>query len=54
VGGPKGKKNGELLKAAEPAGSEVLISSDKGMTHQHNFGGQKDLGSHDSLPDEST
>ena len=30
-------KNGELLKAAEAAGFEVLITSDKNLRHQQNL-----------------
>ena len=32
--GFKGKKNGELLEAAERAGYEVLITVDQGIPHQ--------------------
>ena len=39
--GLKGKKNGELLLAAELAGYEVLITVDQGIPHQQNFAGRK-------------
>ncbi len=39
--GLKGKKNGELLRAAELAGYEVLITVDQGIPHQQNFAGRK-------------
>jgi hypothetical protein len=32
-----GMKNGELLKAAEEAGFDLLITSDKGFPHQQNI-----------------
>ncbi len=32
--GLKGKKNGELLRAAEDAGYDVLLTVDQGMLHQ--------------------
>jgi predicted nuclease of predicted toxin-antitoxin system len=34
--GFKGKKNGELLEAAEAAGYEVLLTVDQGIPHQQN------------------
>jgi hypothetical protein len=36
-----GMKNGELLKAAEDAGFDVLITSDKGFPNQQNISGRK-------------
>ncbi|MBK5290094.1 MAG: DUF433 domain-containing protein [Acidobacteriia bacterium] len=36
--GFKGKKNGELLLAAEIAGYNVLLTVDQGMPHQHPVG----------------
>lgn len=33
----KGKKNGELLKAAEAAGYEILLTVDQGIPHQQSF-----------------
>jgi hypothetical protein len=35
-----GKKNGELLNAAEHAGFEVLITVDQNMPHQQNLDGR--------------
>ena len=35
--GLKGKKNGELLDAAELAGYEVLLTMDQGVEHQQNL-----------------
>ena len=35
--GLKGKKNGELLDAAELAGYEVLLTMDQGVKHQQNL-----------------
>jgi predicted nuclease of predicted toxin-antitoxin system len=35
-----GKKNGELLRDAELAGYEVLLTVDQGMPHQQNLGGR--------------
>ena len=34
MAGFKGKKNGELLEAAEAAGYEVLLTVDQGIPHQ--------------------
>lgn len=39
--GLKGKKNGELLRDAELAGYEVLITVDQGIPHQQNLAGRK-------------
>ena len=39
--GLKGKKNGELLRAAELAGYEVLLTVDQGIPYQHNLAGQR-------------
>ena len=39
--GLKGKKNGELLQAAELAGYEVLLTVDQGIPHQQNLAGRK-------------
>ena len=36
-----GKKNGELLSAAELAGYEVLLTVDQGMPRQQNMAGRK-------------
>jgi hypothetical protein len=36
-----GIKNGELLKAAEEAGFDVLITSDQGIPYQQNMAGRK-------------
>jgi predicted nuclease of predicted toxin-antitoxin system len=36
-----GKKNGELLRDAELAGYEVLLTVDQGMPHQQNFAGRR-------------
>jgi len=33
--GLKGKKNGDLLRAAEAAGYDVLLTVDQGFPHQH-------------------
>ena len=38
--GFKGKKNGELLQAAEAAGYEVLLTVDQGITHQVQLSGR--------------
>lgn len=35
-----GKKNGELLKLAEAAGFEVLITVDRNVSYQQNFHGR--------------
>ena len=34
-------KNGDLLTAAEKAGFEVLLTSDKNIRYQQNLGGRK-------------
>ncbi len=34
-------ENGELLKAAEEAGFEVLLTNDKNLSHQQNLKGRK-------------
>ena len=39
--GLKGKKNGELLDAAEIAGYDVLLTMDQGFAHQQNLAGRK-------------
>lgn len=39
--GLKGKKNGELLHAAEVGGYEVLLTVDQGMSHQQSLVGRK-------------
>jgi predicted nuclease of predicted toxin-antitoxin system len=39
--GLKGKKNGELLRDAELAGYEVLLTVDQGIPHQQNRMGRK-------------
>src|SRR5437870_2186599 len=39
--GLKGKKNGELLIAAEVAGYDVLLTVDQGIPHQQNLAVQK-------------
>jgi predicted nuclease of predicted toxin-antitoxin system len=39
--GLKGKKNGELLRMAELAGYEVLLTVDQGIPHQQNLAGRK-------------
>jgi predicted nuclease of predicted toxin-antitoxin system len=39
--GLKGKKNGELLQAAELAGYEVLLTVDQGIAHQQSLVGRK-------------
>ena len=38
--GMKGKKNGELLRDAELAGYDVLLTVDKGMPHQQTLVGR--------------
>jgi predicted nuclease of predicted toxin-antitoxin system len=35
--GLKSSKNGELLRAAEAAGYDVLLTSDQGLPYQNNF-----------------
>jgi predicted nuclease of predicted toxin-antitoxin system len=37
--GLKGKKNGELLRSAELAGYQVLLTADQGLPHQQNLAG---------------
>jgi hypothetical protein len=37
----KGKKNGELLRDAELACYEVLLTVDRGIPHQQNLAGRK-------------
>ena len=37
----KGKPNGELLRAAEQAGYEALLTVDQGIPHQGNAAGRK-------------
>ena len=37
----KSKKNGELLRAAELAGYDVLLTVDQGIPHQQNLAGRK-------------
>jgi predicted nuclease of predicted toxin-antitoxin system len=39
--GLKGKKNGELLRAAEDASYDVLVTTDKNLPHQQNLAGLK-------------
>jgi predicted nuclease of predicted toxin-antitoxin system len=39
--GLKGKKNGELLCAAEVAGYDVLLTVDQGIPHQQFFAGRR-------------
>ena len=39
--GLKGKKNGELLRDAELAGYEVLLTVDQGIPYQQNLAGRK-------------
>jgi predicted nuclease of predicted toxin-antitoxin system len=39
--GLKGKKNGELLRTAEVARYDVLLTVDQGLPHQQNFAGRK-------------
>jgi len=39
--GLKGKKNGELLRAAEAAGYDVLLTVDQGIPRQHSPAGRK-------------
>jgi predicted nuclease of predicted toxin-antitoxin system len=36
-----GVKNGELIKAAEAGGFDVLVTSDQGIPHQQNMTGMK-------------
>jgi hypothetical protein len=39
--GLKGKKNGELLRAAESAGYDVLLTVDHNLTYQQNLTGRE-------------
>ena len=39
--GLKGKQNGELLRAAEVAGYDVLLTSDQGIPHQQSPVGRR-------------
>jgi predicted nuclease of predicted toxin-antitoxin system len=39
--GLKGKKNGELLRDAELAGYDVLLTVDQGIAHQQNLAGRR-------------
>jgi len=39
--GLKGRKNGELLDAAEIAGYDVLLTIDQGFAHQQNLAGRQ-------------
>ena len=39
--GLKGKQNGELLRAAEVAGYDVLLTVDQGMPHQQRLANRK-------------
>lgn len=39
--GLKGKKNGELLRAAEAAGYDVLLTVDQGLPRDHDLTGRK-------------
>jgi predicted nuclease of predicted toxin-antitoxin system len=39
--GLKGKKNGELLRIAELAGYDVLLTVDQGIPHQQKHAGRK-------------
>jgi hypothetical protein len=41
VGRLKGKKNGELILAAELAGYDVLLTVDQGLRHQQSSAGRK-------------
>jgi predicted nuclease of predicted toxin-antitoxin system len=36
-----GRVNGELLTAAERAGFDVLVTTDKGLEHEQNFTGRR-------------
>jgi len=40
----KGKKNGELLRAAEAAGYDVLLTVDQGIPHQRPSAGRRKFG----------
>jgi len=39
--GPKGKKNGELLRPAEAAGYDVLLTVDQGIPREHDLSGRR-------------
>jgi hypothetical protein len=39
--GSKGKKNGELLREAELAGYQILLTVDQGIFHQQNLHGRE-------------
>jgi len=39
--GLKGKKNGELLRAAEAAGYDVLLTVDQGIPRDHGLAGKR-------------
>jgi predicted nuclease of predicted toxin-antitoxin system len=39
--GLKGRKNGELLRTAEVAGYDVLLTVDQGIPHQQNLVGRR-------------
>lgn len=39
--GLKGMKNGELLRAAEAAGYDVLLTADQGIPHQQRSAGRR-------------
>ena len=39
--GLKGKKNGDLLRSAENAGYDALITVDQGIPYQQSIGGRK-------------
>lgn len=41
MGWLEGKKNGDLLRDAELAGYEVLLTVDQGISHQQNLSGRK-------------
>jgi predicted nuclease of predicted toxin-antitoxin system len=41
MGWPPQLENGELLKAAESAGFNVLVTADQNITHQQNLRGKK-------------
>jgi len=44
MGGLKGEKNGELLRAAEVAGYDVLLTVDQGIPHQRPSAGRRKFG----------
>jgi hypothetical protein len=39
--GMKGKSNGDLLRAAESVGYDLLLTVDQGIPHRHNFAGRR-------------